>query len=64
MFSETKCDVCGQMYIRPRLSLYKINYKGKNYKCCSYTCYRKVQRVKEHEDPEEVLYEIQDNCCK
>lgn len=57
------CDICGKEYIKPAEQLYKINYKGKNYRCCSYTCYRIVQKVKEGDAPEETLYESKNNSC-
>ena len=49
------CDVCGKTYLRPGESIYKIRYRHKDYLCCSYTCYRKVQKAKEGEITWEVF---------
>lgn len=47
-----QCDVCGETYIRPAMPIYRIAYKGKTYKCCSYHCYRSIQKQKEGVDDE------------
>lgn len=52
------CALCNSRYIRSRGSIYKLNVrvhgKQKNLQFCSYTCYRKIQVLKENKDYEEI----------
>ena len=52
------CSLCKNRYIESHGSIYKlsvrVNGKPKNLRFCSYTCYRKIQVLKENKDYEEI----------
>lgn len=43
-----KCSVCGKDYVYNHMSIYKIKVGDSVKNCCSYTCYRKLQKEKEN----------------
>ena len=46
-FKFTTCAICGKQYIKAPGSIYKVNFAGKTYQCCSYTCYNRAKAIKE-----------------
>lgn len=46
-FKYTTCAICGKQYIKAPGSIYKVNFAGKTYQCCTYSCYMKAKRLKE-----------------
>lgn len=46
-FKFTVCSMCGKQYIKQPGSIYKVKFKGRVNNCCSYSCYRKAQQIKE-----------------
>lgn len=51
---EKYCDCCGRYYVESRASIYRLKYKGKTKAFCSYTCYVKLQKLKEDKKYEEI----------
>ena len=45
-FKFTTCAICGKQYIKPPGSIYKVNFEGKTYQCCTYSCYMKAKKLK------------------
>ena len=59
-FTYTICAMCGKQYIEILGSIYKIRYKDRINRCCSYTCYQNALKFKE-----KLHYEnIKNNCIQ
>lgn len=43
------CSICGERYLKPACSLYKVKFAGKIFATCSYKCFRIAQKTKESE---------------
>ena len=48
------CPVCGKEFVYNPMSLYKMSVRGKTYRVCGYTCYRKIQKMKENKQLDEL----------
>ena len=48
------CCCCGDPYLENKMSVYKLTVKGKLYRFCSYSCYRKIQTLREDKQYEEI----------
>lgn len=59
MFGLVTCPCCKREYVKNSLSIYKITYKGKLYRVCSYSCYHTLTKLKDsqkYEELEQILY--------
>lgn len=52
---DAKCDVCGEKIRTIYNSMYNIQFRGKKYHMCSYTCYNKALTLKEEKRNDEFL---------
>lgn len=48
------CSCCKKIFLKPDYSIYTIKYKDAVKYFCSYTCYRKIQKLLEERNYEEV----------
>ena len=39
-----ECPACGKRFLVPACNLYKLTVEGKVAHCCSYGCYREMQK--------------------
>ena len=63
-FKFTTCCICGKQYIKQVGSIYHVEFAGKTFQCCSYTCYNKALEVKHSETSKryaDYLKEIREN---
>ena len=58
MFQFTTCQMCGNKFIKRPGSIYKLNFAGKVYHFCTYSCYKAAKECKEQvqETSHEVAY--------
>lgn len=42
-----ECGICGKKFYKVYCSIYSVEFGGKTYNCCSYTCYQLAKKVKE-----------------
>lgn len=52
---DAKCDVCGEKIRSIYPSMYNIQFRGKKYHMCCYTCYNKALTLKENKQIDEFL---------
>lgn len=52
---DAKCDVCGEKIRASYPSMYNIQYRGKKYHMCCYTCYNKAKTLKDDKKIDEFL---------
>ncbi len=57
MIKIEKCPLCGKEFVCHDQSVYKLRYKNKFLTFCSWTCYRKAEKLKD----EGKLKEIAEN---
>ncbi len=59
MFDLVTCPCCKKEYVRNNFSIYKITYRNKLYRVCSYSCYHKLKELKdtqEYAELEQILH--------
>lgn len=59
-FKFTTCAICGKQYIKIPGSIYKVNFAGKTYQCCTYSCYMKAKKLKEDNNDEASYRRLRD----
>lgn len=47
MSKQLECGICGKKFYKVYCSIYSVQFGGKSYNCCSYTCYQAAKKVKE-----------------
>lgn len=50
MFDLVTCPCCKKEYIKNNSSIYKITYRSKLYRVCSYSCYHRLKELKDAQD--------------
>ncbi len=55
MFVYSYCSVCGKRYIAAKHTVYKLMFRGKTKHFCGYTCYRKIDKLMEEKNTEELV---------
>lgn len=48
------CSCCKKTFLKPDYSIYTMKHDKNNLYFCSYTCFRKIQKLKESKNHEEV----------
>lgn len=46
-FTYTICGICGEKFIKPVGSIYRVKFANRMCNCCSYKCYRIAKEVKD-----------------
>lgn len=54
-FTQITCAVCGKKFVKQPGSIYHLQFAGRSYQCCSYTCYQKGLDVKENVNQSEYV---------
>ena len=51
-----RCAICGELYVPSASSIYKVQFAGRQFPCCSYSCYRTACTTKDCNKQQESQY--------